>query len=81
MPNFYTSIQVPSLSIHDNSDGELNKTRTQLGLWMNSINATRQVYRKATSVLVYQHDPGGYVYLSCSSGSFQKDRIMPTVNV
>ena len=63
MPNFYTSLQVPSISIHDNSDRELNKTRAQLGLWMDSINATRQLYRKATSVLVYQHDPGGYVHV------------------
>ena len=65
MPNFYTSLQVPSISIHDNSDRELNETRAQLGLWMDSINATRQIYRKATSVLVYQHDPGGYVDLVC----------------
>ena len=61
MPNFYTNLQVPLLTIHDNSAEELNDTRVQLGLWMETINVTRELYKKATSVLVYQHDPGGYV--------------------
>ena len=59
MPNFYTSIQVPSLQIHDNSTRELNNTRVILKTWLDAIDTTKQAYRKATAVLVYQHDPGG----------------------
>ncbi len=59
MPNFYTAISLPVFRVHDNSRRARNASRTQLSTWWAAVNHTKRSYQRATSVLVYQHDPGG----------------------
>ncbi len=71
MPNFFASLAVPLPNYSNISNFSPNTTlfneseAKNAEVWLTNVTKQKSLYRNATKVLVYQHEPGGYLTRDC----------------